>query len=83
MRFITNFGELDRTFYSIWGVIMGTLDQPTGAVVQRNIAFVNVTGYTPTQIENVYNTNYGNKGWRIIQVLEVGTNRYVIAEKEL
>jgi hypothetical protein len=61
---------------------MGSLDQPQGSVVKRKIAFVNVTGYTPTQIENAYNTNYGAKGWRIIQVLEVGSNRYVVAEKE-
>ena len=61
---------------------MGTLDQPTGSTVVRKIKFVDVTGYTPTQIENAYNNNYGTKGWRIIQVLEVGSSRYIIAEKE-
>jgi len=62
---------------------MGTLDNPTGSVVGRKIKFVDVSGYTPSQIENAYNDNYGTKGWRIIQVLEVGTKRYIVAEKEL
>jgi hypothetical protein len=61
---------------------MGSLDQPTGSIVSRKIKFVDVTGYTPTQIENAYNNNYGNIGWRIIQALEIGSNRYLIAEKE-
>ncbi len=62
---------------------MGTLDSSTGSSVQRKIKFVDVTGYTPTQIENAYNNNYGEKGWRIIQALEVGSKMYLIAEKEL
>lgn len=62
---------------------MGTLDQPTGTETKRKIAFVDVSAYTPTQLENVYNTNYGAKGWRIIQVVEVGTKRYIVAEKEI
>ena len=61
---------------------MGSLDQPAGSVIVRKIKFVDVTGYTPTQIENAYNDNYGKLGWRIIQVIEVGSKRYVIAEKE-
>ena len=61
---------------------MGTLDQPTESNVVRKIKFVDVTGYTPTQVESVYNNNYGARGWRIIQVLEIANKRYVIAEKE-
>jgi hypothetical protein len=62
---------------------MGTLDKPQGTSVSRKIKFVDVSGYTPTQIENAYNDNYGTKGWRIIQVLEVGSSRYIVAEKEV
>lgn len=62
---------------------MGTLDNPTGSNVARKIAFVDVTGYTPAQIETAYNTNYGAKGWRIIQVIEVGSKRYIVGEKEI
>jgi hypothetical protein len=61
---------------------VGTLDQPTGSNVSRKIKFVDVTGYTPAQIETAYNNNYGTKGWHIIQALEIGSNRYIIAEKE-
>ena len=61
---------------------MGTLDQPTGTSVIRKIKFVDVTGYSAAQVENAYNNNYGTKGWRIIQVVEIGNKRYVIAEKE-
>jgi len=62
---------------------MGTLDQPQGTTVSRKIKFVDITGYTPEQVENAYNNNYGIKGWRIIQFAEVNSNRYLIAEKEL
>lgn len=59
---------------------MGTLDDNTGNV-KRKIALVDVTGSTPTQIENAYNTNYGQKGWRIIQVIQIGSSRFIVAEK--
>ncbi len=61
---------------------MGTLDNPQGSSVSRKIKFVDVTAYTPAQLETAYNTNYGAKGWRIIQLVEVGNKRYIIAEKE-
>lgn len=61
---------------------MGTLDQPDGAVVRRKIQLEDITGKTPVQIESVYNNNYGQKGWKIIQILEVGSKRYILAEKE-
>jgi len=59
----------------------GTLD-PQSNNVKRKIAIEDVTGYTPTQLENYYNNNLGDKGWRIIQILEIGSNRFVLAEKE-
>ena len=62
---------------------MGTLDSTTGSVVKRKIEFADVTGYTPAQIENAYNTNYGAKGWRVIQVVQIGAKIYIVAEKEI
>ena len=61
---------------------MGTLDQPEGSSVSRKIKFVDVTSYTPTQIENVYNNNYGARGWRLVQVIVIGTKTFILAEKE-
>jgi hypothetical protein len=61
---------------------MGSLDQPQGSLVRRKIKFIDVTGYTPTQLENYYNTNYGDSGWRIIQMLEYSSKLWVVAEKE-
>lgn len=60
---------------------MGTLDS-NATVVKRKIAIIDTTGYTPAQLETAYNTNYGTKGWRIIQVVALGGKNYVIAEKE-
>jgi hypothetical protein len=60
---------------------MGTLDPQNNHVV-RKIAIIDTTGYTPAQLENAYNTDYGAKGWRIIQVVALGGKNYVIAEKE-
>jgi len=62
---------------------MGTLDQATGTSVRRKIKFVDVTGKTPAQLESYYNTNYGDKGWRIIQMLPYSSKLWVIAEKEV
>jgi len=62
---------------------MGSLDQPTGTGVQRKIALEDITGKTPAQIVSYFNDNLGNKGWRVIQILEVGGNRYVLGEKEV
>lgn len=61
---------------------MGTLDQPTGTNVVRKIKFIDTTGYTISQLENAYNTNYAAKGWRIIQAITIGSKNYVIAEQE-
>jgi len=49
---------------------------------KRNIKIVDVTGLTIAQIETTFNTNYGLKGWRIVQVFLFGTSRYVLAERE-
>ncbi len=62
---------------------MGSLDKPQGASVQRKIALVDVTGKNATEIEDAYNNNFGLKGWRIIQVLDIGSSRFIVAEKEL
>lgn len=61
---------------------MGTLDQSTGSTVKRKIKFVDVTPYNPTQIENAFNNQYGIEGWRIVQVIVIGSNKYLLAEKE-
>ena len=62
---------------------MGTLDNPTGTNVVRKIKIIDTTGYTPAQLEDTYNTNYGAKGWRIIQVVTMGTKLYLICEREV
>lgn len=62
---------------------MGNLDKPSGSTAKRNIALVDVTGKTATEIEDAYNTNFGLKGWRIIQVIDIGSSRFIVAEKEL
>ena len=61
---------------------MGTLDQPTGTNVARKIKVIDLTGLTINQIETQYNTNYGSKGWRIVQVFSIGNKNYMLAEKE-
>ena len=62
---------------------MGTLDQPAGSTVERKIKFVEVTGLQPSAIETAYNTNYGKKGWRLIQIIVIGAKTYIMAEKEI
>lgn len=62
---------------------MGSLDQPSGSKVQRKIKLVDVTGKTASQIETFYNNGPGKEGWRIIQVLEIGSSRFIIAEREI
>ena len=62
---------------------MGTLDNTQGSEVKRKIQFLDITSYTPSQIESAYNDNYGAKGWRIIQIIVFNTSRYMVAEKEL
>ena len=61
--------------------LMGTLDQGNTNVV-RKIKFVDVSGKTPAQLESYYNSNYGEKGWRIIQMLEYSSKLWIVAEKE-
>ena len=57
---------------------MGSLENN----VSRKVKFVDVTGYTPTQIENKFNDDYGSKGWRLIQIYDKGTKTYIMAERE-
>ena len=65
------------------GDIMGSLDQPTGSNVARKIKLIDTTGYTISQLETAYNDTYGVKGWRFIQIVQIGSKNYVLAEKEL
>ena len=60
---------------------MGTLD-PVAANIRRKIKIIDTTGYTPSQLETVYNTNYGEKGWRMIGFVTVANKLYIVAEKE-
>jgi len=60
---------------------MGSMDQ-YGTSVKRTIKIVDTTGYTPTQLETAYNTNYGAKGWRLIGFVTINSKVYVVAEKE-
>lgn len=62
---------------------MGTLDKSSGTNVARKIKFVDITDYNITQIENAFNNNYGNKGWKIVQVILIGNKTYLLAEKEI
>jgi len=61
----------------------GSLGKKSGSGAKRKIALVDVTSKTPTEIEDAYNNNFGLKGWRIIQVINIGSSRFIIAEKEL
>ncbi len=58
------------------------LTSSDGANVVRQIKVFDITGKTATQIEDAYNTNYGQVGWRIIQVIVMGSKTFIIAEKE-
>jgi len=60
---------------------MGTLDS-NASVVKRKIKIQDVTAYNPSEIETYFNDNIGVNGWRIIQILIIGSNKYIIAEKE-
>jgi len=62
---------------------MGTLDQSTGAQVKRQIKIVDLTGKNAEQIETAFNTNFGLKGWKIVQVIVLGETPYLIAEREV
>ena len=61
---------------------MGSLDQPTGTAVKRKIAVVDLTGLTAAQIVSQYNSNYGQNGWRVIQIFAIANKNYLLAEKE-
>lgn len=62
---------------------MGSLDSPEGSKTKREIKIVDLTGLTINQIENNYNNNYGLLGWRIVQIIELGGTRYLLAEREI
>lgn len=62
---------------------MGTLDSSNGAAVKRKIKIIDLTGLTAAQIESTYNTNYGQQGWKIVQVIVgLGGKNYILAERE-
>jgi len=50
---------------------------------RRQIKIVEVTGFTPPQITTEFNTNWGPKGWRIVQVVVISSKTYLIADKEI
>ena len=50
---------------------------------KREIKIVDLSGKTANQIETAFNDNYGPLGWRIIQVVVLGSAPYLIAEREL
>lgn len=60
---------------------MGTLDSHSTNVV-RKIKIVDLSGMSIAQMENQFNTNYGLKGWRIVQIVTISSKNYLIAEKE-
>jgi len=62
---------------------MGNLDNSIGSMVKRQIKTVDITGSTASQIETAFNTNYGQKGWRIVQIVVIGAKTYLLAEKEI
>lgn len=49
---------------------------------KKEIKIVDVTGNTVAQIETAFNTNWSKKGWRIVQIFEIGTKRHILAERE-
>ena len=60
----------------------GTLDGSSSRV-KREIKVVDISGKTPAQIEAAFNNNYGKIGWRIIQIVVIGGNPYLLAEREV
>lgn len=62
---------------------MGSLDQPTGSAVKREIEIYDVTAYNTTQVKNYFNNNLGPVGWRIIQFIQIGSSRYILCEREV
>ena len=60
---------------------MGSLDQTQGSNVVRKIALIDVSAYTPAQIVTHFNDNYGNIGWEIKQIVVIGSDKWLLAEK--
>jgi hypothetical protein len=50
---------------------------------KREIKIVDLTGKTALQLETAFNNNYGPLGWKIIQIVALGSKNYLIAEREL
>jgi len=49
---------------------------------RRKIKIVDLTGMNAAQIESNYNSNFGQQGWRVVQVFAIGNKNYILAEKE-
>lgn len=62
---------------------MGSLDQPSGSVVKREIDIVDVTPYSMAQVITYFNTNLGPVGWHIIQFVQAGSNKYLLVERDI
>lgn len=80
---VSCFWRLGRAYRKGVKLMAGSLNKSEGSGIKRQIKIVNITGNTVTQMENAFNNNYGNKGWRIVQVIVIGANTYLIAEKEI
>jgi len=50
---------------------------------KTKIKIIDITGFTPVQIENAFNNVYGLQRWHILQVIVIGNKTYLIAEKEI
>jgi len=50
---------------------------------KKEIKIVDVTGNTTTQIETAFNNNFGNIGWRIIEIKDIGTSRFIVLERDI
>ena len=61
---------------------MSSLDQPQGNLVKREIKIIDITGLSASQIENEFNSNWGGKGWRIVQVIvNLANKNWILAER--
>ena len=56
---------------------------PDTIVQKRELKLVDVTGKTAAEIEDFYNVNAGPLGWRIIQIIQIGSNWYIAADREI
>lgn len=51
--------------------------------IKRELKLVDVTGKTASEVEDFYNVNAGPVGWRVIQIIEIGSSRFIVADREV